>query len=77
MNKPINFIVKPISGYSKYVKSVTKTIASLGFLYLARSSSLLNSDQGSYLFWGELHRKKNRPNQEILIPDWLITSHVT
>ena len=23
------------------------------------------------------HRDRNRPNQEILIPDWLITSHVT
>ena len=32
-------------------------------------------------FWNEVEelefcRDRNRPNQEILVPDWLITSHV-
>ena len=28
-------------------------------------------------FFGDALLSRNRPNQEMLVPDWLITSHVT
>ena len=39
-------------GYSKYVKPITKTLASIGFLIAGINYELLNSDQGNYVFIG-------------------------
>ena len=46
-------LVNEFFSYSKYVKPVTKTLASLGFLYAGLCYGLVNSDQGSYVFIGE------------------------
>lgn len=45
-------LVNDFFGFSRYVKPVTKTLASLGFLYLGLNYGLVNSDQGYYVFIG-------------------------
>ena len=45
-----------ISRFSRYVKPVTKTLASLGFLYLGLNYGLVNSDQGYYVFIGRFFK---------------------
>ena len=46
-------LVNDFFGYSQYVKPVTKTLASLGFLYLGVNYGLVNSAQGYYVFIGQ------------------------
>ena len=45
-------LVNDFFGYSQYVKPVTKTLASFGFLYLGINYGLVNSAQGNYVFIG-------------------------
>lgn len=45
-------LVNDFYGFSKYIRPITKTAASLGFLYVGLTCGLVQCDQGNYVFLG-------------------------
>ena len=59
--------------FSKYIRPITKTAASLGFLYVGLTCGLVQCDQGNYVFLGGyfFFNLRLNPNKNGKIPNGL------